>query len=67
MNWILQKVMVEVCTGPSLTRGPRTRPGPGRQIKVDFSNGTGRAGNWEVIFPTGRAGPEPKKSTRADL
>ena len=63
MNRILQKVVVEVCTGPSLTQGPYpTRPGSardfsvGHQMKGDFSNGLGRARYWEVIFLTDRAG-----------
>ena len=55
MNRILQKVLVEVYTGPSLTRGPY----PARP--AIFQTGPGRAGNWEVIFPTGRTEPEPEK------
>ena len=31
--------------------------GQGRQLRGDFFNGPGRAGKWEGIYPTGRAGP----------
>ena len=37
----------------------------GRQMKVDISNGPGRVGKKEMN--SGRAGPGPKKSARADL
>ena len=81
MNWILQKVVVEVCTGSSITLGPYLvrdfSNGPGRAGKCKAIFPTGRADKWKAIFSTDRAGPAierwffrragPKKSARADL
>ena len=49
----LAKVMVEVCTGPSLTRGSY----PARPVIFP----TGRAGKCKAIFPTDWAGPADER------
>ena len=64
MHRISQKVAVEVCR--AWFEG---LAGPGRQMRDDFSNGPGKAGKWELIFPTGLARPTKEKwvPARADL
>ena len=51
--------------GPAIQRWFFLRAGPGRQMKGYFFNGPGRVGKKEMS--SGRAGPGPKKSARADL
>ena len=58
-------IFAMVQAGPSIERWFFQRPGSGRQMKGDFSNGSGRVGKKEMS--SGRAGPGPKKSARADL
>ena len=55
MNRTLEKDVLEVCAGPSLTRGPYPARDfsnlPGRQMKGDFSNGPGpaRTQTWKDL------------------
>ena len=63
MNRILQKVVVEICTGTSLKRGPYPvrsfltgRAGPAQQMKGDVSYGPGRQMRGDFSNGPGRVG-----------